>query len=255
MTPAWAKHLIGKSTTKVETTDYARCLIIGEFGSGKTKLASTFPKPFFIDVDYGMATTKESMDAKPADGIRLFRGDKIYETIMAFVADAKKKTPPLDQYQTIVLDGITSLSKILLEEIIGGPPDPKTGNKASFDEYQSLKVRLSSVINAIQQIPYHVVMTALTSIEKDEATGSFVGQINTVGSFNKDLGSLVDEVYYMDKRRARSNEDGDAVYEAYTQFHPRFAVKSRLQQAAKIPSKVVNPTFDSLYGSVYKGKA
>jgi hypothetical protein len=251
--PQWMQYAVDNDKPRrPDTTNYARCLAMGEFGSGKTYFANTFPKPFFIDTDYGMTTTKQEMTGKTAPGIRLFPGDPVYQTILSFLNDAKSNRSPIDQYETIVLDGLTSLSKLLLYEIQGGQQDPKTGNKAQYDDYGALKIRLASLINAIQSVPFHVVITALTSIERDEVTGSFVGQINTVGSFNKDVGSMVDECYLFEKRRARSNEPGDVVYEAHTEFHPRFAVKSRLQQAAKIPPKIVNPTFASLYGSVYK---
>lgn len=249
--PAWMQYKIGESKRHPDTTEFARCLIMGEFGSGKTYFANTFPAPFFIDIDHGMTTTKHSVTSKPADGIALFKGDRIYDTIMSLLNDAQSKRPPLDQYQTIVLDGLTALSRLLLLEIMGGEMDPKKGAKPDYDAYGSLKVRLTSIINAIQAVPFHVVITALTEIEKDEASGSFVGAINTVGSFSKDVGSMVDECYFIDKRRARAAEPGDVVYEVHTEYHPRFAVKSRLQPAAKIPSKVVNPTFAALYGKVY----
>ena len=250
--PQWMQYSIAEGKRHPDTTEYARCLVLGEMGSGKTHFANTFPKPFYIDTDYGLATTKDSMTAKAAPGIRLFPGDPAYQTIMAMLTDAKKKTAPLDAYETIVLDGLTSLSRLLLYEISGGNLDPKTGGKPSYDEYGSLKVRLSSIMSAIQAIPYHVVVTALTEIDKDEATGAYLGLINTVGSFGKDVGSMFDEVYFLEKRRARSNEPGEAVHEFHTEYHPRFAVKSRLQNAAKIPAKIVNPTFDSLYGKIYK---
>ena len=251
-TPAWMQFAIGESKRHPDTTDYARALVTGEFGSGKTHFANTFPKPFFIDVDYGLSTTKTSMTAKSAPGIRLFRGDPVYQTIMSLLNDARAKRPPLDEYETIVLDSLTSLSRLLLYEITGGNLDPKTGQKPGYDEYGSLKSRLSDIVTGLQTLPFHEVTTALTEIDKDEATGSYVGLINTVGSFGKDVGSMFDEVYYIEKRRARTNEPGDVVHEFFTQYHPRFAVKSRLQNAAKIPAKIVNPTFDSLYGNVYK---
>ncbi len=250
--PAWMNFAIGEGKRHPDTTDYARALITGEFGSGKTHFANTFPKPFFIDVDYGLSTTKTSMTAKSAPGIRLFPGDPVYQTIMSLLNDARAKRPPLDEYETIVLDSLTSLSRLLLYEITGGNMDPKTGQKPGYDEYGSLKVRLSTIVNNLQTLPYHVVVTALTEIDKDEATGSYVGLINTVGSFGKDVGSMFDEVYYVEKRRARNNEPGDVVHEFFTEYHPRFAVKSRLQQAAKVPAKTANPTFTSLFGNVYK---
>lgn len=250
--PAWMNYAIGDGKRHPDTTDYARCLVISEFGGGKTYFADTFPKPFFIDVDYGMSTTKKKMDDKVPPGIRLFRGDPAYQTIMSMLNDAKNKRAPLDQYETIVLDGLTSLSRLFLYEITGGNLDPKKGQKPGYDEYGSLKVRLADVIEALQALPYHVVVTAITEIDKDESTGAYVGLINTVGSFGKDVGSMFDEVYYIEKRRSRKDEPGEVVHEFFTDYHPRFAVKSRLQRAAQIPARIVNPTFTSLYGSVYK---
>lgn len=250
--PLWMQYKIGESKRHADTTDYARCLITGEFGSGKTHFAASFPRPFFIDVDYGLATTKTSMDSKTADGIRLFPGDNVYDIINSLLVDAAARKPPLDQYDSIILDGLTSLSRLYLYEITGGNMDPKRGAKPGYDEYGSLKVRLAQTVAAIQAVPFHVCVTALTAIDKDEATGAYVGVIETVGSFGKEVGSLFDEVYYIEKKRGSGNT---IIHEFNTEYHPRFAVKSRLQRAASIPPKAIDPTFDSLYGNVYRTEA
>jgi hypothetical protein len=111
----------------------------------------------------------------------------------------------------------------------------------------ALRSRLTDIISGLRSLPYHVCATILTDIDKDESTGAYVGIFSTLGGFREDVGAMFDEVYVFEKRRARQGEPGDVVYEALTQYHPRFEVKSRLQQAGNIPSKITNPTFNDLY--------
>ena len=248
--PAWMNYMIGESNKRrPDTSKKVHVLAAGKFGTGKTYFANTFPKAFWIDTDLGMATTRKSLEESTAPGVRFFPGDPVYDTIMSIIADARSGREPLDQYESIILDGISSLSRVLLYEILGGSTDPARGRKAEFDAWMTLRGRLTDIVGGLRTLPHHVCATILTDIDKDEASGAYVGIFSTLGGFREDVGAMFDEVYVFEKRRARSNEPGDVIYEANTQYHPKFDVKSRLAQAGNIPSKIANPTFSDLYTS------
>lgn len=253
--PLWMK-------AKIEETERLRVdlsnidvLVGGEFGTGKTRFASTFPTAYWIDVDYGMATTRRNPGDPLPNAIRLLKKQQPFTVLMSFLNDCAKRRGELDEYRSIVLDGWTELADTLFYEISGGSPDPKEGNKGGYDEYGSLRIRLNEVADALRTIPYHTCSTVITAMEKDEATGSFVGVYNILGGFRKDIGKKFDEVYILEKRRARSNEDGDVAYDLITEYHPKYSVKSRLHDVAGVPSKTSNPTFDGLYGKLFTKEA
>jgi hypothetical protein len=245
--PEWMSHLIGKT---VDLNDYVRVLVQGDFGSGKTHFAATYPKPWFIDLDDGMNTTKSEMNPKGMEGVRFVQGDAIYEPIMDLLVDLYEGHDALKSYKTLVLDGYTELANLLMYEIMGGPIDPSKGRKPEYDQWGTLRGRMRDITNAMKKVPLHVVATVLTNLEYDKQRETFVGEIALQGGFRKEIGGKFDEVYYLEKRRAKTNEPdiGGFAVDVFTQYHPRFACKSRLRQVGKIPSKVTNPTFKTLYG-------
>ena len=46
--------------TKDITPDTLKILLIGDAGTGKTRLAATFPEPHFVDLDGGMLSVRDS---------------------------------------------------------------------------------------------------------------------------------------------------------------------------------------------------
>lgn len=245
--PTWLRHSIAEQAKLSATDSKVHVLVAGEFGVGKTHFANTFPKPFWLDFDHGMATARSTVTESNQQGLRFYKTDPIYATTLTFLNDCMNRRGILDDFETIVLDGYTALSHMLMYEVSGGNPDPKEGKKGGYDEYGSLRIRLNSITDALRAIPYHVCATILATIDKDEATGSYVGIFNTVGGFRHDIGAKFDEVYLLEKRRARSNEPGNVTYEAFTELHPRYQVKSRLATAAKIPGVIPNPSFGAIY--------
>ena len=93
--------------------------IAGEPGMGKTTLASTFPKPAFI---------------KTEDGTRSIQGRNFVETDLCNSMNSVIKafdTAILDSsINTIIVDSISSLEKIVVEEIIAKDGRAKSINQA-----------------------------------------------------------------------------------------------------------------------------
>ena len=52
-----------------QKTDLARVCILGEPGAGKTRLAATFPTPFFLDMEKGAASARAVHRALGVGGV------------------------------------------------------------------------------------------------------------------------------------------------------------------------------------------
>lgn len=248
----WLDLLIDQSSPEKLSTNYIRAVYTGFFGTGKTRLCATAPKTFWIDSDYGMATTRQQQSWRTPPGIRLVKDKVRFAPLMNLINDLQVRKGQLDEYETIVLDGWTSLAQLLLHEITKGQMDPTKGQRPGYDEWWTLRLHLNEIADGLKSVPYHVLMTSLAMIDKDEATNAYVGMFNILGGFRDDLGGKFDEIYYLQKRRATSADKikGEIAYECCTEYHSRFEVKSRLAQAGDIPAKAVNATFDSLYSKI-----
>lgn len=231
----------------------SRSLFYGQAGSGKTKLAATFPKCFFIDADKGMRSIAGVSDIK---FIRLpggktasnLTGINSFELVMSILTDAKNSSgefAPGKLYadrQTIVIDSMSSLvDEFMLKEImIANNRDPLT-EKAIFDDYGQLKNQCMQLGVLIKDVSdkLNVVVTALVDEEKDLLTGALEGKPLMTGKFRDIIGGIFDEEYYLE-----SNDTGGGVqkYMLYAAKFKWYEAKTRLLSVNRLD--VTNAGYD-----------
>ena len=217
-----------------------RVLVYGEAGSGKTMLASTFPDPFFIDTDHGLASIERKVPF-----ISLKRGDKVFDTCRSILRKAENKEPPFDKVpiKTIVFDSVTSLADALLYECLWYPGPGKsrrdpTLTKPDWDDYNSIQNKLKTLMKGAQDIGLNVVATCGVKLERDEIRGTFVGKPNIVGGYRDVVAHDFDEVYFLNV----SNSGKKWRYVAYTRKYSYFEAKSR----TKLPAEIDDLTYETL---------
>lgn len=266
---SYMANLVDQSNEgSTDIVKYARTVVYGEFGAGKTHFCNTYPNVLFFDCDHGMTTTVDKATKETPPAIRFARGDSIYRPTMQMIHDMNTQSGPFNttdgefkDIKSIAIDGLTSLAGDIMDEIVIGVVKnqrvDKSEFKPSYDEWGMLKSRMESILEGLKTIPYHLCLTAMAKLDKDEATGSYVGMFDIIGSTRDIVGRMFNEIYFVEKRKAKGDErekyGREVVHEFYTQYHPRFKVKSRLGDNHKIPARAVNPTFDSLYGHIYRG--
>ena len=261
----WLSKLVDRTkATAFTPTDYARILLIGEYGVGKTRFCG-IPGAFFLDFDDGMTTLLDKQ-GNPPPHVPFRKGDNsVYENVMSILEDLRSKSGPfakdqkLGSTRLLVIDGVTMMAKVFLEEICQTalkPGQDIADFKPTYDEWGLLVRRMETVISTAKTVPYHLIVTARVKSEVDELTKQLVGSIDILGSYRNQIGYEFNEVYLVEKRLARPNETKETnskiANDFITAFHPRFKVKSRLQNFAKIPDKIPNPTWDTLVKPFYK---
>jgi hypothetical protein len=134
-----------------------RLVAYGEPGAGKTTLALTFPRPFIIDTDAGLIS----------GAIQGFEAT-VYEPtgwrdLEALYFWAKERR---DKFDTIVIDSITSLQRLLLDEIVDQTGDIKTPDKPVMQfipeqgMYLANQRQIARVLTEFRRLDKHMVVTA-----------------------------------------------------------------------------------------------
>lgn len=240
----WAKNL---GFTDEAPAELVRVLVYGEPGAGKTHFAGTFPKPLFIDADRGLRTLKGFHHPY----VPLTLGGRTYKEIMEILRAVRDKQEPFDgmEIQTIVLDSLTEIASMLVNEsmqyptIVGGKATGSrkiTDEKPQWDDYSRIAGRLDSIMLTCRDMGMNMVATAGVKIEKDENSGGIIAGPNIVGGYRHVIGHKFDEFFYMEPKE----EKGKSIYYAYTSKFRYFAAKSRDGRAGRIE----NPDYKTLYG-------
>lgn len=150
-----------------------RMVVFGQAGAGKTTLALTFPRPLIIDTDGGLISGAiQGMSGVSYEP----NGWKEFEALYFWAKERR------DQFDTIVFDSITTLQRLLLDEIVDDVGDEKDKRKAimEFVPEQSMYLanqrQMARILTDFRRLGKHMVVTAGVR-QKSSAGGSPIGPL------------------------------------------------------------------------------
>lgn len=243
----WSKRK--KKYRETKHSDKKKILLIGYSKSGKTRLASTAPNPLFINTDHSMEGIHPSSDP---DVIDIFRTDKnIGETVREAIFALRDRKEGFKDIETLVFDGITTLSDYLLYEAmlnssIGRTVHDPFSQKPERDEYGILRNILMSLFTLIDELDCHIIATAGLKLDQpDPKTGkkSMAGYTSVhstilpdiLGSFRDQVAGRFTGVFFMEERNRK--------YYAYPYHSENIAIGVRNWYG---PDRIEDPTFQKI---------
>lgn len=104
-----------------EETGPLICTIVGAAGTGKTSLASTFPKPFMI---------RTQGERVPDDAPHRPKSLGVTETSESLWNQLKALLHDQHDYQTLIVDSVSGLESMFVQEVLASDPKAKGINQA-----------------------------------------------------------------------------------------------------------------------------
>lgn len=191
--------------------EFDKVLCCGRSKTGKTFFACSYPKPFVINVDKGLATVRDKkipyIDIERMTEDNMNDRDSLcrYTDILQIIKDIKYKEGKYwdmleaEGYvpETIVLDSISAMSDLFEAEITTKPPDGKARNETlQIQDYNLIQRRIFSLIDICREMPYHFVATTGIEVKQNER-GSFLENPLATGSkLGPQIPHFFDEIYY-----------------------------------------------------------
>lgn len=199
-------------------TKYDRVLCCGRAKTGKTYFACSYPKPFVLNFDKGLATVRDK-NIPYIDVVRMTDDNKRdrsvlcrYKDILQVIRDIKyqegdywdmlKKAKYVPE--TIVLDSLSAMSDLMEAEIMLNPPDNKPRNEAlQIQDYGLIQRRIFGLIDIAREMDYHFICTIGIELRQDEMNTFLENPLATGAKLGPQLPHFFDEVYYHEYDRKK----------------------------------------------------
>lgn len=221
-----------------ESSSYVRALVVGEPGSGKTHFAGTFPEPYFLDCDKGLAT----LSGLRVPYFSIEYGQEASRIAMLLLAKLNRREPPFENTQTFILDSLSALSNLMEVELAKYPREEASGTKEvmSLPDFRVHRRRMLNIVTSLMRLSekMNVVVTANVEYDKDELFGRILEVPSVAGrKLPMELGRYFDEIYRLSYD---SKEEQWIMNTKPTRFFPM--AKTRRH----IPDNIVDPSYEKL---------
>jgi len=234
--------------------DPTRIMIYGEAGMLKTRIAATFPRPYFFDFDDGLLGLDVPHDTYQDRGPK----PEAYVHYRAKVREFTK-LPELP-YDTIVVDSLTFLDVAIVHQIAksGGHivdiPDLGFTTKLTLPDYDVHKQRMISDLQELSHLcrhkfKCHFIMTAHIEVIKVELTGAVIERPLCTGQkFPAMLAGFFDEFWRTEMHRMKEGN----LSVPRVMIHTRPSLRSYMKSRLGLP-EWVEPSYEAIAANIGKG--
>lgn len=197
-------------------------MLVGDAGVGKTRFCSTFPRPYFLDLDKGTASirrtqgswgkttikdlsAKTSVKAQPARGVFDY-GKGWMEFLKSMESIANQMAKGTWPYLTIVWDSMTMLQQLAMNNTLSLANRP--GAQPQLQDYGGILNAMKTAADMFVSMPGFKIMTAHVERSVNPLTTAVEKLPLGMGQFPALASMFFDEIYFMDSKDKKS-KDGE----------------------------------------------
>lgn len=202
--------------------DMVRMLIYGESGSGKTRLACSFPKPLVVDADHGLASVDWSIDS-----VTITDWDEIADVFVYLNAGNH-------EYESVILDSLNEIQKLGNDNVVKKFPKIRRSyeSQMSVSDWGKSLADLDRMLRHFKTLPMHnvwIAQVAPQQFDTDFVTPQLSGKQTT-----RNVSRMCDVIGYIYK-----TTDGNAM----SFSSDTHTTKDR---SGILPQIVEDPTYEQL---------
>ena len=225
------------SETKPEEV-CVKVLVLGDYGTGKSYFARSFPEPIFLlDFDRGAIGYSGrkvyvpdyfQTDIQPAQLFALLEQD-----LDKLISGAH----PEGEFKTIVLDSLTTLTKSAMDLALAKRPIPPDQPPVWNVHYPMVKVFLDKLLDRLRRFNGNVVAIGHVEYQRDDVTGEILALPALTGKLQGYVPAIFDEVYFAEVVQTKSGRE----YRMHLAPKAFKRARSRLRSVFKdIPETIPN---------------
>lgn len=222
-------------------------LIYGDFGTGKTYMLHTAPKPVFVHSfdPGGSVTLRKWIDKGEVIVDSSFESDETdnpKEPQNAYVRWEKefnrlREMNFFDNVGTYCIDSLTTMGESLMRGIMERATSKKSGKRSPYhkeiptfipeiQDYNVQQLTMRDYLNVCCGLPCNFICTGHIDKKQDQVTGGFISTVMVSGKAAQKIPLLFDEVYIADYKSLSSGP------EYFLRMSPEGMYKARSRLAA-----------------------
>jgi len=155
---------------ELPSAGYARLMVFGQTGAGKSTFGATMPGPRFIiaaDANASVPLHRSLSDLprvftpegetsrRPAGLVTVETFSDVMDAVSMLAVEGKKRG-----IQSIVVDSLTAVSELCIYETLDKRRGDKNESKLSMQDYGTLFVKLDGLRHHLHQLPMHILWLA-----------------------------------------------------------------------------------------------
>jgi hypothetical protein len=230
-------------------TEWLKVFVTGEYGTGKSIFASTFPTPGFL-FDFGNGVLSyEGLDFDYEQYLLSPIGWDKLDRDLPIV----KKAVQEKKYQTVIVDDVSAMTDVAMEKAMQLDPKRSPTNGPIWNvHYQMVRNLMEGRINQIVNLSCNIVIIAHVDYVKDKDTGAVMDiQPMLTGQLAIKVPGKFDEVYYATSRR----EDNATKWYMQTVPIGMKKARSRLSGINKYLDDLVPNNYDAVMNMLRERRA
>ncbi len=225
-------------STRELAWEYAKVVLYGPPGSGKTTMGATFPDALFLSAESGLLSIRD----RDIDVWTIETWEDLEEAFQFLKTQNHA-------YKSVVLDSLTEMQKKLHDHIIRKFPTKRRDYEdlMSQSDWGYAIDRMRKMCRAFRDLDIHVVFIALDQVEITEEE-TFVKPALSGKTLSDELMGWVDAVVYCPG--PQKDEEGNVAYLGQTVAAKGRRCKLRVPAGYKVPA-VIPLHYEALYRAMF----